>query len=142
MTDLQAAIGIPQLKKLDWFIETRRRLASIYDNALRSNKDIVIPAEKPGRLHVYHLYPILLKTFYRDIFIQKMAQCGINCSVHFIPLHLHPYYQETFGYKPGDFPNAEQVYEQEVSLPLYPGLSDENVETVLRSIEEVLRNNE
>jgi len=141
MTDLQAAIGIPQLKRLNWFIETRRRLAGVYNGALGSYEDIIIPTEKPDRLHVYHLYPILLKTFDRNTFIQEMMQYGINCSVHFIPLHLHPYYQETFGYKPGDFPNAEWVYEQEVSLPLYPGLSDEDVETVLRSIKEVLRNN-
>ena len=91
MTDIQASIGIHQLKKLDKFIEIRRRYAKIYNEMLDGLSGVITPVEMPNVKHVYHIYPILLTKFDRDLFIQEMRKRKIGCSVHYIPLHLHPY---------------------------------------------------
>lgn len=138
MTDMQAALGTQQLKKLDKFIKIRRKYARIYSKELGKIKGIITPYEMPNTKHVYHLYPILLKNYDRDEFIKKMREANIGCSVHFIPLHLHPVYKKMFGFKKGDFPNAEWVYEREVSLPLYPKMSEKNVYDVISTVGEIL----
>ena len=138
MADIQAALGIHQLKKLDKFIETRRRYVKIYNKEFGKSVGIITPYEKTDVKHVYYLYPILLEKFDRNEFIEKMRETGIGCSVHFIPLHLHPFYKEKFGFKKGDFPNSEWVYEREVSLPLYPKMSDEDVWRVINAVREIL----
>jgi UDP-4-amino-4,6-dideoxy-N-acetyl-beta-L-altrosamine transaminase len=134
MTDIQAALGIHQLRKLDGFVATRRKYAEMYSTGLRDLEGVVTPVEKEGRKHVYHLYPVLLNGIDRADFIQKMAEKGIGCSVHFIPLHLHPFYRDTFGFKRGDFPNAEGAYEREFSLPLYTELEEASVDYVICSV--------
>lgn len=138
MTDLQAAIGIPQLKKLDGFIAQRRRYASYYNRELAEVGGLILPTERPEVKHTYHLYPILLEKYDRSRFIDQMSDLGIGTSVHFIPLHLHPYYQRTFGYKPGDFPRAEWVYQREVSLPLYPKMKEADLDRVIRAVKKIL----
>ena len=138
MTDIQASLGIHQLKKIDRFYEIRKRYADIYSGLLSKMDGILLPKEWPGKKHVFHLYPILLEDYDRNHFIEEMSKKGIGCSVHFIPLHLHPYYQKSFGFSKGDFINAEWVYEREVSLPLYPGMSQESVYRVCDTIGEVL----
>jgi dTDP-4-amino-4,6-dideoxygalactose transaminase len=140
MTDIQAALGIPQLKKLDEFIETRRKYARIYNEEFNKLEGITTPYEKPGVKHTYHLYPILLEKFNRSEFIQRMSEKGIGCSVHFIPLHLHPFYRDKFGFERGAFPNAEWVYEREVSLPLYPKMGEEDVWRIIDAVKEILQN--
>jgi len=140
MTDIQAALGICQIKKLDRFIKIRRKYAQIYNKELKKIDGIIIPYERSNRKHVYHLYPILLENYDRDRFIKKMHKKGIGCSVHFIPLHLHPFYEKTFGVRKGDFPNAEWVYAREVSLPLYPKLSEEEIYSVINCIKSIVRN--
>ena len=137
ITDIQAALGIHQIKKLDKFNKIRRKYAQIYNRELSGIKGIITPYEKPNVKHVYYLYPILLENYNRDEFIEKMAQNGIGCSVHFIPLHLHPFYQK-LGYKKGDFPNAEWVYEREVSLPLYPKMKKKDIKLVVDSIKKII----
>ena len=139
ITDIQAALGIHQIKKLDKFNKIRRKYAQIYNRELSGIKGIITPYEKPNVKHVYYLYPILLENYNRDEFIEKMAQNGIGCSVHFIPLHLHPFYQK-LGYKKGDFPNAEWVYEREVSLPLYPKMKYSDLLFVAKTIKNILKN--
>jgi len=119
-TDINAAMGIVQLGKLDGFIEKRKHYAGIYNEALENYG--VVPV---GDGHVYHLYPFLVSD-YRNELIEGLKAQGIICSVHFIPLHLHPYYK---GY--GNFPNAEWVYERELSLPLYPKMTEEDVNRVV-----------
>jgi UDP-4-amino-4,6-dideoxy-N-acetyl-beta-L-altrosamine transaminase len=138
MADIQAALGIHQLKKLDRFIETRRKFVKIYNEEFGKLEGIITPHEKPDVKHVYHLYPILLDAFSRDEFIEMMAEKGIGCSVHFIPLHLHPFYKKRFGFKKSAFPNAEWVYEREVSLPLYPKMSVEDVWRVINAVKEII----
>jgi len=137
MTDLQAALGIHQIKKLEKFIEIRRKYAQIYNEELSEIDGIIIPCEKPNVRHVYHLYPILITNYDRSKFIEEMRERGIGCSVHFIPLHLHPFYRKTFGFRKGDFPNAEWVYEREVSIPLYPKMEEKDIYYVIQVIKEI-----
>lgn len=138
MTDMQAALGIHQIKKLDGFIEIRRKYAKIYSGELNKLDGFVTPYEKSNVKHVYHLYPTLLEDYNRDKFIEKMRVRNIGCSVHFIPLHLHPFYKNTFGFKKDDFPNAEWVYEREVSLPLYPKMNREEIWDVINAAREIV----
>ena len=138
MSDIQAALGIHQIRKLDKFMEIRRKYAEIYTKELGKLGEIITPHEKPNVKHPYHLYPILLRSYDRGKFIERMGEIGISCSVHFIPLHLHPFYRNTFGSKRGDFPVAEWVYDREVSLPLYPKMSEKDVWDVIQATKEVL----
>ncbi len=138
MTDIQAALGIHQLQALDGFIQRRRTLASRYTAAFRGLKEIRLPAELSGRLHTYHLSPIQLErgrlNLDRAQFIDELRRRNIGASVHFIPLHRHPYYQKAYGYGPPQFPCAERMYEGLLSLPLYPKMSDADAEDVIRAV--------
>jgi UDP-4-amino-4,6-dideoxy-N-acetyl-beta-L-altrosamine transaminase len=135
-TDIQAALGIHQLKKLDGFIDLRRKYAKTYDR-LSDTGQIVIPHEKTYVKHAYHLYPILLKDIERNQFITKMSEAGIGCSDHFIPVHIHPLYRRLFGFKYGDFPVSESIYEREVSLPLYPKMTETEVDYVVDTVKQI-----
>ena len=139
MTDLQAALGIHQIKKLDKFVDARRRYAHSYNREFEDISSVVTPFESPNVKHPYHLYPILIQNFDRNLFIERMKEENIGTSVHFIPLHLHPYYRDTFGFKKGDFPIAEMVYEHEVSLPLYPKMKEEDVIEVSNIVLSILQ---
>ncbi|KKT54054.1 MAG: UDP-4-amino-4,6-dideoxy-N-acetyl-beta-L-altrosamine transaminase [Candidatus Jacksonbacteria bacterium RIFOXYB2_FULL_44_15] len=139
LTDLQSAIGICQLKKLDKLNAIRKKYALLYYHGLASIKGIELPFIDPNVKLNYHLYPILLTTYNRNKFITGMAQQGIGCSVHFIPAYLHPYYQKTLMIKAKSYPNAQWVYEREVSLPLYPKMKTEDVNYVIRTIKKVLQ---
>jgi len=138
MMDMQAALGLHQIKKLDKFIEIRRKYTNIYNGELSKIDGVVVPYEKPNVKHVYHLYPILLRDYNRNKFIEQMREMNIGCSVHFIPLHLHPFYKNTFGFKKGDFPNEEWVYEREVSLPLYPKMKEKDINYVIIKIKDII----
>ena len=142
MTDVQAALGIHQLKKLDGFIATRARYAQIYSEAFALLPEIATPEVATGQRHAWHLYVIQVMLDRIEIdraqFIQELRARNIGTSVHFIPVHLHPYYQEKFGYRRGDFKQAEQLYDRIVSLPLYPGMTDEDVHDVVRAVQDVV----
>ncbi len=142
MDNIQGTLGVEQLKKLDSFIATRRKLASCYKAKLSSVPGIVLPTEKEYTFHSYHLYPLIVETEKVDIsrqeFIQRLRDYNIGTSVHFIPLHLHPYYQQKYGYKRGDFPVAEYLFDREVSLPLFPGMTEQDVEYVAGVIREIV----
>ena len=141
MTDIEASLGIHQLKKLDFFTEKRTELAQKYSEFLSKVPGIKIPKRMEDRKNNFHLYPILLEEYSRDKFIKEIAEKNIGTSVHFIPLHLHPFYQKNFGYKEGDFPITEKVYKKIVSLPLYPLMSYFDVERVIVAIREILSEN-
>jgi dTDP-4-amino-4,6-dideoxygalactose transaminase len=138
MTDIQAALGIHQLRKLDAFIATRQRYATMYDRALAVIPEVSTPVRRPGRTHTYHLYPIRLDTnrlaIGRDEIIRELSRGNIGTSVHFIPVHVHPFYRDTYGYRRGDFPNAMRIYEELVSLPLYPAMTEEDVACVAGAV--------
>ena len=136
-TDLNAALGIEQLKKLDLMNEKRKEINEYYNSELK-DFDIILPNIKSDIKSSYHLYPIRLKNYDRDKFISRMAESGINTSVHFIPLHLMPYYQKTWKYRKGDFPVAEAVFKNIVSLPIYPQLNDEKLQYIVKIIKNIL----
>ena len=141
MNNIQGALGVEQLKKLELFIAKRRELAQYYTLLLKEIPGLITPTEKSYTRHAYHLYPLLLDTdkITRDQFIAKLKEYNIGTSVHFIPLHLHPYYQQKYNFSKGDFPTAEWLFEREVSLPMYPGMTLQDVEYVVDAIKEILK---
>jgi dTDP-4-amino-4,6-dideoxygalactose transaminase len=141
MTDLAAAIGIHQLRKQGRFLRRRMRLARRYDEGLR-DLCLRLPAHPPpGEVHAWHLYVIRLNEdapVSRDQFISEMAAAGIGTSVHFIPLHLHPYWRDTYGLRPEQFPNATRAFHQVVSLPLYTRMTDADQDRVIHATRSIL----
>lgn len=141
MPDISAAMGIHQLKRLPGFLSKRSEMAKVYNEQLAD-----LPFELPslalkGDQHAWHLYPIKLKPesgISRDVFIEKMAELGVGCSVHFIPLHLHPYWRDTYKLTPKMFPIAQRLFEQEVSLPLYTKMTSEDQKRVISTVRRVL----
>jgi len=141
MNNIQGAMGVEQLKKLEQFITKRRDLVHHYNLLLKGVPGLITPVEKNYTRHAYHLYPLLLNTdkVTRDQFIAKLKEYNVGTSVHFIPLHLHPFYQKKYNFNKGDFPTAEWLFEREVSLPLYPGMTLQDVEYVVDAIKEILQ---
>ncbi len=130
MTDIQAALGISQLKKLDVFKKRRREIVDFYNK----NLGIRHLQERKYSNACFHLYPILVKN--RRDFYFKARENGLNLQVHYIPVHTQPYYTR-FGYKRGDYPKAEQYYSQCISLPLYPSLTDTDLEEIIKRVKEI-----
>jgi dTDP-4-amino-4,6-dideoxygalactose transaminase len=145
MTDIQAAIGIHQLGRLAGFIETRRAYAKSYNSAFHELREVTTPMTTRDRNHVYHVYPLQLDLgrlrIGRAAFIEELRKENIGTSVHFIPVHLHPYYQERFNYRRGQFPHAEAVYDRIVSLPLYPRMTQTDIHDVIRAVRRVVSSN-
>lgn len=137
MSDISAAIGIHQIRRLDGFIETRRKYARIYSEELGKIDEVVTPHEESNVKHPYHLYPILLKKSGRAKFIESMTKNGVSCSVHFQALHLQPFFKK-LGFRKGNFPVAEWVSDREVSLPLYPKMSEKDVMDVVSATKKTL----
>lgn len=142
ITDFQCALGINQFKKLDGFIKRRREIVEIYNDAFKEIKEIIIPYEKPDVKSSYHLYVIQireerLKARKREIF-ERLRSEGLGVNVHHIPVHIHPFYQEKYGYKEGDLPVAEEYYRGAISLPLYPKMSDEDVQYVIKTVKNII----
>jgi dTDP-4-amino-4,6-dideoxygalactose transaminase len=142
MTDLQAAIGIHQLGKLDAFITRRQGHARRYDRAFAGLEAVTSPPVHPDRSHIYHLYAVQLDldrlSIDRARFITELKERNIGASVHFIPVHLHPFYK-SLGYRPGDFPRSEKLYERIVSLPLYPRMTERDLDDVIGAVSEIVR---
>lgn len=136
MTDIAAAMGIEQLKKAFVFLEKRKKTAEMYNKAFSGYDFIKLPPFSEN--HAWHLYTIRINEdklkITRDEFINKMFEKGIGVSVHFIPLHIMPYYKRKYGLKPDDFPNALKKYQQTVSLPIYPDLTEEQVNRVINAV--------
>jgi perosamine synthetase len=142
ITDFQCALGISQLARLDAFVERRRQLARIYDEALEGLEQVELPREAPGARSSYHLYILQLRlerlrASRRTIFDALRAE-NIGVQVHYLPLHLHPYYARTFGYQRGQFPVAEAYYECSFSIPLFPQMSDDDAADVIAALRKVV----
>jgi dTDP-4-amino-4,6-dideoxygalactose transaminase len=140
MTDLAAALGIHQLRKVHRFQQQRAQMAARYDTALASLPVSLPPKAPDGDMHAWHLYVIRLQdpiAHQRDQFITELASRGIGTSVHFIPLHLHPYWRDTYHLAPEDFPCALDSYERAISLPLYTKMTPADQERVIRAVVEV-----
>ena len=129
MTDVAAAIGVHQLHRAEVLRAERESVAHFYLDAFANLDELDLPADPADRLHSWHLFPIRLSHekvgFSRNTFIDRLREAGVGCSVHWRPLHLHPYYQEVFGWQPESFPVSTEVWERLVSLPLFPGMQQE-----------------
>ena len=140
ITDIQCALGLSQLKKLDSFVKSRRQIAKKYNEMFEDNPYFDVISENPNGESAYHLYPILLKDKYlnykKEIF-SKLRSEGLGVQVHYIPVYLQPYYQN-LGFNRGLCPVDEEFYKRELSIPMYPTLSDEDLEFVREKLYKVL----
>jgi dTDP-4-amino-4,6-dideoxygalactose transaminase len=138
LTDLQSAIGLVQLARCDALTQARERIARRYSEAFSSCEELVIPKIGRDRGTSWHLYVLRLRLERLDIdrydFIEALRRRGVVCSVHFIPLHLQPYYRRACGYQPGDFPRAEREFQSCMSLPIFPGLTEMEIDHVIRAV--------
>ena len=141
MTDMQAALGLHQLKKLDSFIEARQKNSEKYTKMLSEIEGITTPTVKDNIKHSWYIYTILIDglKINRDEVIKALRAENIGTSVHFIPLHLQPFYQKTFGYKEGDFPNAEYVYNRLISLPFFSHMTDKDIEDTVNAVAKIAK---
>jgi dTDP-4-amino-4,6-dideoxygalactose transaminase len=145
MTDIAAAIGIQQLRRADEFWNRRCAIAQQYSESFDGLPLRLPGISRPSDRHAWHLYVIQLETeqlsINRDHFIEEMYAAGIGTSVHFIPLHLHPYWRERYSFEPDAFPVACDAYKRAVSLPIYPRMSDTDVQRVVDNVRAILLNN-
>lgn len=145
MNDLSAALGIHQIQKLDKFRRIREELANEYDRQLSDLAEVQIPYRVENITHTHNIYGILVDTknlkINRNEIIEKLKEYNIGSIVYFRPLHLQPYFQQNFGYKKGDFPNAEYVFERLICLPLYPGMKIKDVKFVSTILKKIIREN-
>ena len=142
LTDIACALGIQQLKKLDGNLARRRQIAARYGEAFREIPEVVSPAVRAETNPAWHLYPIRLDrmklTADRGQVFAALRAENIGVNVHYIPVHRHPYYRERFGYRGGEYPVAEDAYERLISLPMFHGMSDQDVEDVICAVEKVV----
>jgi perosamine synthetase len=138
LSDLQCALGRSQLARLDGWLERRRSIAAAYDAALGELRGVRPVGRREGVRHAFHLYPVLLDLDRKRVYEALRAE-GIGVNVHYVPVHLHPYYRKRFGYAGGELPIAEAAYERLLSLPLFPRMTDGDVGDVLAALSKVLR---
>ncbi len=138
ITDFQCALGLSQLKKLPLFLQRRSEIARQYDGAFALLEGVAPLEKDQGVTHAYHLYVIKLTPDIvlrsREQIFHELRNRGIGVNVHYIPVHLHPYYQKQWGSRPGDCPRAEAAYEQILSLPMFPGLTEDDVSLLIEQI--------
>jgi dTDP-4-amino-4,6-dideoxygalactose transaminase len=143
MTDVAAGMGLAQLAKAERMWRRRREIAEQYDTAFSNLPELQIPYNNPSHQHAWHLYMLRLNgeklQIDRAQFIVELKARNIGSSVHFIPLHLHPYYRETYGYQPEDFPIAYHEFQREVSLPIYSKMNDTDVHDVIEAVTSIVK---
>ena len=141
LTDIAAAMGIHPLKKARAFAQRRGEIAARYDAAFAGLPLVAAPLAPAGDLHAWHLYVLRLAPdagIGRDAFIEALFDAGIGCSVHYIPLHLQPYWRDRYHLQPGDFPASQHAYEQMLSLPIYSRMNDADTESVIAAVRGLL----
>jgi perosamine synthetase len=142
LTDIASAIGLHQLRKANRLHRERTRWAEYFSRRLADVEEILLPRQLPDRIHSWHLYVIRLRldrlTLDRAQFIEEMKKAGVGVSVHWMPLHLHPYYRDTYGYRSEDLPQAAALYPEIISLPLYPDLTEADADHVCGTIRDIV----
>lgn len=141
MTDIQAALGTSQMNKLDYFIQLRKRYVEMYNEAFKNMEEIMTPYQMEGCESSWHLYVIRINSSKlkvdRRIIFTELQRLNIGVNVHYIPVYLHSYYQK-LGYERGICPNAEEVYEEIITLPLFPAMSERDVYDVIDAVKETI----
>ena len=135
-TDINASLGLVQLQKQDMLYKKRAKIAQTYNEAFKNNNRIIPLFVKADRESSWHLYVIKIKN--RDEVIEKLKEQGVGCSVHFIPVHKQPYYRERYGYKDENFPVANRIFEQSLSLPIFPDMSEQEIAYVIKKVQEIV----
>ena len=142
MMDIQAAIGIHQLPRIDRYRETREKIWNKYNNSFRDLPVVTPASPEPDTRHAYHLYTLILDTdrtkITRDRFLEEMTRRNIGVGVHYVSLHLQPFYEKLYGYRPEDLPGSAWISERTVSLPLSAGMSEEDSEDVIEAVKDIL----
>jgi dTDP-4-amino-4,6-dideoxygalactose transaminase len=142
MTDIQAAIGLHQLRRLEENLKIREKYFHMYNEAFKNIKEIITPKEEGKIRHARHLYSIIIKTQFlkinRDKFTEALQAENISAGIHFPVIHLMSYYRKKFGYKRGDFPNAEYISERTISLPLSAKLTEKDVNDVIKAVKKII----
>jgi perosamine synthetase len=145
LTDIAAALGIRQLERAEELRKERERIANFFLEMMGGIDEIELPPTDENRLHSWHLFPIKLRfdklNICRKEFIDELKAANIGYTVHWRPLHLHPYYEETFGWRAEDCPNASDVWQRLISLPNYPGMSEEQMEYVVSTVAVICERN-
>ena len=143
MTDIAAAIEIHQLRRAEEMREQREAIAAQYFQQLGDVDEIELPEDPPNRIHSWHLFPIRLDLGRLDVdrntFLAELRESGVGCSVHWRPLHLHPYYQETFGWTADDFPVATAEWQRLISLPIFPRMTPAELAHVVGVVRRLCR---
>jgi dTDP-4-amino-4,6-dideoxygalactose transaminase len=137
LPDILSAIGLAQLRKVDTMRQRREEIARQYTEAFAGYPELQVPTARAHVSHAWHLSPLRLRhglSIARDEFIERLKAMNIGASVHFIPLHIHPYYRLTYGYEAADLPVAWQEYHREVSLPIYSRMTDFDVRSVIDAV--------
>jgi dTDP-4-amino-4,6-dideoxygalactose transaminase len=137
LTDIAAALGLQQLKKAHRFQQRRAEIAAAYERAFAGLPLLAPPRAAAGDTHAWHLYVLRLADgagVGRDRFVEQMFAAGIGCSVHYIPLHLQPYWRDRYSLKAAQFPHSQHAYERMLSLPLYTRMSDADVQRVVDTV--------
>lgn len=135
-TDINSSIGLVQLRKQNDLRAKRENIANKYNEAFKNDSNIIIPFLKEDRITSWHLYVIKIEN--RDEVIEKLKASGVGCSVHFIPVHKHTYYKNKYGYKNEDYPISNKVFGKSLSLPIYPDMSDEEIQYVINKVKEIV----
>lgn len=145
LTDIAAAIGLQQLRKADELHRKRTQLAECYADLLADVEEIILPKVQPNRIHSWHLFVIRLKldrlSIDRAEVISELKKSGIGTSVHWMPLHMHPYYRETYGYRAEDLPEAARIYPEIISLPIYPEMTLSDILHVCAELKRIVASN-
>ena len=143
ITDFQCALGTSQLKKLSKFIKKKRKIASLYNREFKDDARFVIPKEIADNYHAYHLYPLLINfniiKITKKILYQKMLKSKIKLQNHYLPMYRHSYYKKNFNFNIKDFPNSENFYEKQISLPLFYGIKKSEILKVIKNIKNICK---
>ena len=141
LTDFQSALGISQLKKLNIFLKKRRMIAKIYNKYFSKNENFIIPPVEPSSEHGYHLYPLQINfkklKISKNLFLKKMKKENINLQCHYMPIYHHSYYKKNFNFNKNEFKNCIDFYKNEISIPIYYGLTDNQINFIVKNILEI-----